>query len=53
MVATSQLEFGRAATLSPLRILAPTEATCQVKGQEFVPVPSELRLAPGEAVLSQ
>jgi hypothetical protein len=53
MVATSQLEFGRAATLSPLRVLASTGATCQVKGQELVPVPSELRIAPGEAMLSQ
>jgi hypothetical protein len=53
MVATSHLEFGRAATLSPLRVLAPSEATCQLKGQELVPAPSELHLAPGEAALSQ
>ncbi|HYH94707.1 hypothetical protein [Hyalangium sp.] len=52
MVATSPVQFGRAATLSSVRILAPTVATCQVKGSELVPAPVELRPAPGEAVIS-
>ncbi len=51
MVATSALKFGRAATLSPVRSLAPTEAACQLKGSELVPTPVELRPPAGEAAL--
>jgi hypothetical protein len=51
LVATSTLKFGRAATLSPVRSVAPTEASCQVKGSELAPVPSELRPPAGEAAL--
>jgi hypothetical protein len=51
LVATSALKFGRAATLSPVRSLAPTEASCQVKGAELAPAPSELRPPEGEAAL--
>lgn len=51
LVATSALKFGRAATLSPVRSLSPTEAVCQVKGSELAPVPSELKPPAGEAAL--
>ncbi|HEX8700869.1 MAG TPA: hypothetical protein VF815_18635, partial [Myxococcaceae bacterium] len=51
LVATSALKFGRAATLSAVRSLSPTEASCQVKGTELVPVPAELRPPEGEAAL--
>jgi hypothetical protein len=51
MVATSALKFGRAATLSPVRNLPRTEATCTVKGAELAPAPAELRPAAGEAAL--
>lgn len=51
LVATSALKFGRAATLSAVRSLSPTEASCQVKGAELAPVPAELRPPAGEAAL--
>lgn len=51
LVATSALKFGRAATLSPVRSLSPTEASCQVKGPELAPLPAELKPPAGEAAL--
>ena len=51
LVATSALKFGRAATLSPVRSLSRTEASCQVKGAELAPVPAELKPPAGEAAL--
>jgi len=51
MVATSALVFGRAATLSAVRSVSPTEASCQVKGATLAPVPAELRPAESEAAL--
>ena len=45
------LKFGRAATLSPVRSLSPTEASCQLKGAELAPAPAELKPPEGEAAL--
>ncbi|MDY7231412.1 hypothetical protein [Hyalangium rubrum] len=52
LVATSQVQFGRAATLSPVREFERAELSCQLKGAELTPVPAELRPASGESALS-